>query len=101
MAARVIAFRDDFRDALCSGAKTMTTRTARHAEPGDTFQAFGADFEVLRVLRTTLAVVKLAYWREEGTASPVEFERIWRAIHPRAGFDPAKTVYLHEFRRVA
>ncbi len=101
MPPRRVPFLADFREALLSGAKTATTRTARHAEEGDTFEAFGATFEVLAVRRTTLAAVKLGYWQREGVASPEAFERVWTRIHPRAGFDPAKAVYLHKFRRVA
>ena len=97
MSEQRVAFLPDWRDLMLSGRKTMTTRTARHAEAGDTFRAFGATFEIVRVTRTSLGVVAEQHYREEGCASPSEFERVWVRLHPRAGFDPAKAVYLHEF----
>lgn len=40
-----------------------------------------------------------AVWREEGMASPDEFERAWIENHPTRGFRPADTVWVHRFRR--
>lgn len=98
MTDRPLPFLPDWRDAMLRGTKTATTRTARHAEEGDTFRAFGARFEIVRVARVTLGEVAREHYREEGVASPEEFERVWVRLHPRAGFVATKAVYLHEFR---
>lgn len=95
-----IPFRNDFRAALETGAKTATTRTGRYGEEGDTFNAFGMTFVLTDVRKVELGYVARYFHQREGTKSPEEFIRIWREIHPRAGFRPKTIVYLHLFRRV-
>ena len=84
---------------MLANQKVCTSRNKRYGRPGDTFQAFGADFELLAVTRTTLLDVSRHFFQQEGCSSPEEFEEIWTELHPRRGFVPAQAVYLHRFCR--
>ena len=56
-----IPFRQTFRESLLSGDKTATTRTRIMVQAGESFEAFGARFEVVDVKRLSLNVVKGHY----------------------------------------
>ena len=36
----------------------------------------------------------------EGAENPLEFRKIWEDIHPDAGWNPDKEVYVHLFRLI-
>ena len=95
-----IPFEERWRTGMLSGKKIYTTRTKKYGKPGDTFEAFGALFELKSILRPYLGSVAKAYFKGEGCGKPIEFVEIWRQLHPRKGFDPLQIVYLHIFERV-
>jgi len=91
------AFLPEWEAKVLAGEKTATTRRTKHADPGDTFTAFGKKFRVVAVDRPTLQEVRALYWKDEGCASPAEFEEVWNRIHPRAGFRPMQRVFFHRW----
>lgn len=95
-----IPFKQEFRSAMLSDAKTATSRTKRYGKAGDTFDAFGQTFEILQVSKVSLRFVANEYYLDEGCTSDLHFIRVWREIHPRKGFQPDQMVWLHEFKRV-
>lgn len=100
MATVEIPFRPIFKTVMLTDIKTMTCRPRVMGRVDDRFRAFGAEFELTHVLRTTLLFVASDAWRQEGVESPAAFQVIWEDIHPRRGFDPEQVVYAHIFRRV-
>jgi hypothetical protein len=94
-----IPFLYRFKEPMLSGVKTCTSRTRKMGDPGDTFDAWDVEFQINKVWRTGLAVVR-TMWKREGVESPEEFEIVWRQIHERRGYRPEDLVYVHEFSRV-
>lgn len=102
-----IPFQERWREKMLSGPtmlrgvpKTCTSRTSPYGQPGDTFQAFGATFELLAVRPLTLGVVAMYFAPAEGCASPDAFKEVWIELHPRKGWKPNQLVYVHQFRRL-
>ena len=95
-----IPFKVRFREPLLNGTKVYTSRTKRMGKVGDTFQAFGATFEILSVEDVALHEVA-RLWKEEGCASEEEFKQVWREIHPRVGYNEYNRVFLHHFRKLS
>ncbi|MEE9401291.1 MAG: hypothetical protein V3V32_04655 [Dehalococcoidia bacterium] len=95
-----IAFKSRFRWPLLNGIKTCTARTRKMASVGDTFEAFGATFEIVLLERPTLLTIRDKMWVAEGCDSPADFEAIWRSLHPRMGFQPDRKVSVHHFKLV-
>lgn len=94
-----IPFMERFREAMLDSRKTVTSRTKQYGKRGDQFEAFGAPFVILDVMRMPLWEVRDKWFKWEGVDSPEEFERVWAEIHPKKGFDPKQVVYLHRFVR--
>ena len=94
-----IPFQERWRDAMLENRKVCTGRSRRYGKPGDIFQAFGVDFELLTIARMPLKDVSADLFKQEGCGSPGEFERIWAELHPRKGFVPGQIVYIHWFNR--
>ena len=92
-------FLPEFEDAVLSGRKTLTSRTRRYPK-GEVLQSPFGRIRILSVVRVTLGGVRDLYWREEGCESPQDFERVWKQIHPRAGFRPKQLVWLRQFEVV-
>ena len=95
-----IPFKESFREPMVNGVKTWTSRTRRLGKAGDTFIAFGCEFEILKVERRILQDVFDYHWREEGCEDPIDFFEVWEKIHPVKGFVPSQRVYVHIFKRV-
>jgi hypothetical protein len=93
-----VKFKSYFREPMLSGVKTCTARTKRMGQPGDTFEAFGAQFELLSVEEVRLYEVA-SLWKEEGCSSEEDFKMIWKSIHP-LGYFEYERVKLHRFRKV-
>lgn len=91
-----IPFHPMFEKPLRNGTKTMTARTKRKGDVGDTFVAFGRTFILTEVRKVQLHVVR-GYYMHEGCDSPEHFEAVWKRIHPRRGYRPDDWVWLHEF----
>lgn len=94
-----IPFLAEFKDAMLSGRKTMTSRTKRYGEEGDTFNAFGATFKIVNVSQMSLRLIANEYYVDEGCDSDNDFVNIWKRIHPRKGFIPAQMVWVHKFEK--
>lgn len=92
-----LPFLPQFRASVRDGRKTATSRTSRYGDAGDVLQGPGVLLRLTSVERVTLQQVQQQHWREEGVASPEEFEEVWRKIHPGRGWDPAQKVWLHFF----
>jgi hypothetical protein len=99
-----IPFLPRFKEPMLKGTKTWTSRTKRYGEPGDTFDAFDNEFEILKVERRTLEDI-LEHWKEEGCSSKEDAVEVWRRLHPRRGFDRSfylsERLYVHIFRRIS
>ena len=95
-----IPFLERFREPMLKGTKTMTSRTRKYGEKGDTFDAFGATFELEDVRKVSLFCIANYYYRQEGADSTQDFINIWKIIHPRKGFDSDMMVWLHRFKKV-
>jgi len=95
-----IPFKYYWKKHLLSGSKSCTTRVAKYGNIGDTFDIFGATFEIIDIKRTTLQDVKDNYYIKEGCSTPLVFETAWCAIHPAARFKPELKVWLHIFKRI-
>jgi len=85
---------------MLNGQKTMTSRTKRYGNVGDTFDVFGATFELTDVSKMTLQFVAYGYYQEEGCQFPTDFIDIWERIHPRKGYVPNQVVHTHFFKRI-
>jgi hypothetical protein len=97
---KTLPFRSFFVYKIIEGKKTCTARTRRYGAVGDVLDTVGGPIQLTEVVRKPLATVRDDYWRQEGLASPEDFERTWAALHPRRGFDPEQLVWLHRFVRV-
>ena len=93
-----IPFKFRFSEQMLTGVKTATSRTKRYGNAGDTFDAFGREFELTDVYQDTLEVVAHDLWREEGCFASSHFEDVWRSIHPLKGFVPDQVVWVHKFK---
>ena len=91
-----LPFQERWRPLVLAGAKTTTVRTRRYGAPGDTFTLEGRAFVLTRVEAMPLARAR-ELWREEGMASPEEFEAVWRDNHPARGYQAGHTVWVHWF----
>jgi len=94
-----IPFMEQFREPMLAGIKTCTSRTKKYGEEGDTFEVFGAMFEIQSVCRFPLRAVASELYKYEGFNQPEEFIDIWTSLHPRKGYDPEQRVNVHFFRR--
>jgi len=94
-----IPFLPQFHDVMLNGTKTMTSRTRKYGEKGDTFPAFEQVFEIVNVFQLRLDVVAWLHSREEGAKDPQDFMKVWALIHPRKGYVPEQEVWVHEFVR--
>lgn len=94
-----LPFQERWRPQVLAGAKTTTVRTRRHGQAGDTFEVDGVPYALLEVRALPLQEARDHWYREEGMASPEEFERTWRENHPQRGFRASDTVWLHRFER--
>jgi hypothetical protein len=92
-----IPFQECWRGAMLEQHKVCTSRNKRYGKPGDTFQAFEAEFEIVAVAKITLQDVSSNLYIQEGCSSPEELERLWADLHPRRGFLPEQPVYVHWF----
>ena len=92
-----IPFKAEFKDRILSGRKTCTSRTKKYGEVGDTFDAFGAEFILDKVLRVNLNFVAYNFYKEEGFEAPAQFIVCWNKIHPNL-WDNQLLVWVHFFR---
>lgn len=93
-----IPFLPRFEQAIVSHVKTMTCRSKRMGRPGDTFEAFGQRCVLTQVFRTVLGYVVEDAYIQEGCKSPGELIDVWKAIHPRRGYESDRIVWAHCWR---
>lgn len=53
---------------MLDGIKTWASRTKCYGQSGDTFEAFGHEFMIVKVERRTLEDI-VEHWKEEGCSS--------------------------------
>ena len=94
-----IPFRARFREPLLNGTKTMTTRSKRYGWKGDTFDAFGATFQIADVYVAALSWIAKYCWQVEGCSSEQDFMDVWKSIHYKLN-DPRSQWYVHRFKKV-
>ena len=92
-----IPFKSEFKQLMLSGQKTCTSRYKRYGYAGETFEAFGATFEISGVNRYRLSDVAELMYLAEGFSSPDQFLRMWWKLHPRRDRDMDAFVYTHWF----
>lgn len=95
-----LPFQPRWRPMVLSGAKTTTVRTRRYGSAGDEFELEGRTFRLVALDMMTLAKARDTVWKEEGMASPEDFERVWSENHPQRGFRGDDAVWVHRFERV-
>ncbi len=88
-----------FREPLLNEKKTWTSRTRKMGEAEDTFEAFGAIFQIDSVRQSLLSESE-THWLDEGCVSLFDFVRVWTSIHPRKPYDPQTRVWIHVFHKV-
>ena len=95
-----IPFLPIFKEPMLNDTKTMTCRKEKCGQPGDTFEAFGATFEITHVMRMRLGFVGSDCFKQEGCKSEMDFIDVWQFIHPVDGFDEGQIVWAHCFRMI-
>ena len=94
-----IPFLPRFKEPMLSGQKTMTSRTKIYGGKGDTFDAFGATFELESVYAQPFIVIR-EQWKAEGCNSKKDFLATWRKIHPRKTFTLHELLFVHRFHKI-
>ena len=84
---------------MLSGQKTMTSRTKIYGGKGDTFDVFGATFEIESVDLQPFIVVE-QQWKAEGCRSKEDFLAVWKQIHPLKTFAPHELLFVHRFHQL-
>jgi len=97
----VIPFKGQFRQKMLSSEKYTTWRTSKKGEIGDTFWAFGKQFELTAIEPMTqgdvLADDKAV--QSEGFTYAWELRDVFEDLYKRAGgYDPDRTGFLHDFK---
>jgi len=95
-----LPFLPQWKQLMLDGVKICTARTKPAGKIGDTFEAFGAEFEIVGLEVMPLFMIAAMFYKEEGCHSPEGFEAIYQKIHPRRGFRGNDTAYLHTFKRL-
>lgn len=95
-----LPFLPQFKNPMLSGQKTITSRTRRYGQTGDTFLAWGEVFELREVIGVLLSSVRNRYYQQEGFPSPEAFQACWEALHPVKGYDPEQAVFAHSFQKL-
>jgi len=101
MAEIVIPFQGRFRQSMLSGRKNTTWRTSEKGVIGDTFWAFGKQFELTAIEAMTqgdvLADNQAVY--SEGFTRAWELKEVFDKLYQRAGgYDPDRKGFLHSFK---
>lgn len=92
-------FPDCFRDGMLRGTKLIATRPSVFGEVGGRFSAFGCEFVIIDVKEFALGLVAKYLHRAEGCSSEEDFIDAWGRQYPDAGYDSARTVYVHLFTK--
>jgi hypothetical protein len=97
----VIPFQGQFRRSMVTGEKRTTWRTRAKGNVGDTFWAFGRQFEITAIVPMTqgdvLADNELVC--DEGFTYAWELRDVFEKLYRRAGgYDPDRTGFLHTFK---
>ena len=95
----VIPFLEVFREPMLKGYKTWTSRTKKYGKAGDTFDIFGATFQLIEIRKMSLGEVA-EHYKEEGFFARHLFIEIWRKLHYRHGYSPNRIVNVHIFKRI-
>jgi len=56
--------------------------------------------QIREVCKMRLSIVAYDWFREEGFRSTKEFMETWKRIHPRRGYVPDQTVWVHFFKKM-
>lgn len=95
-----LPFLDDFVPAIREGRKTRTARSKAYGMRGEVVDSPAGPLRLLSVVQVPLHIVRDGFWKSEGVESPEAFVEVWKQIHPSAGFNPDRMVFLHHFRPV-
>ena len=100
-----IPFSNEMARAVLANRKFCTSRNKRYGHVGDTFRVevkeCYADFELVAIVARPLWFVACWLHIAEGFDDETGFTRIWELLHPKKGWEPYKTVWVHWFIRVA
>lgn len=94
-----IPFLPEFQEPMLDGRKRWTSRTKHYGQKGDTFDKFGATFEITATFKLPLGVVAHHNFLEEGFNNSKEFIDCWNRLHPRKGYVPDQEVWVHVFKK--
>lgn len=95
-----LPFLPQFKNPMLAGTKSITSRTRRYGQTGDTFLAWGEVFELREVTRILLSSVRNRYYQQEGFPSPEAFQACWETLHPVKGYDPEQAIFAHSFQKL-
>lgn len=91
-----LPFYERFHAPILEGRKRFTLRNRIYGEPGQVIPSSVGPLRIVSLRKATPAWVRDNLWADEGCASPEDFERVWRRIHPRTpAMDHPR--WLHEF----
>ncbi len=104
MAESEIPFREDMASVAFNHWKFCTSRNQKYGEVGDNFPlrsgARNGVFVILAHTRHSLDYVAWNLYLVEGFKSYKDFVDVWLELHPKAGWEPEKRVWVHWFERV-
>jgi hypothetical protein len=100
MSEITLPFLPEFAPKIRARVKTMTCRSRKMGEVGDTFEAFGMHCELTHVFRVVLAYVVSDAYIQEGCDSPSALIAIWQKIHRKVGYEPDRIVWAHCWKEV-
>ena len=95
-----VPFNSWSKDKLKKGLKHATSRNKKYGNPGDTFQVEDKTYKLEMVVKLPLEFIAKELYNSEGCRDQYEFMKVWKDIHPRAGWTPDKMVWYHYFREV-
>jgi hypothetical protein len=97
-----IPFNEWSLERIRNQTKKATSRYKKYGNVGDTFHTGGysEDFELELVIKVPLWFVAEDLYRSEGADSSIEFQNIWKKIHPKKGFRPFDEVWYHHFKQI-
>ena len=82
---------------LENGIKYATSRNKKYGEVGDTFNVNGSKYQLTVVTKLPLWFIAFHLHKTEGCKRPIDFENIWKEIHPKKGWKDTQVVWYHHF----
>ena len=95
-----IPFMAEWHNVMLDGKKTCTSRNKRYGKIGDTFEVFGARYEITQIEQRNLLEVTANFYLAEGCETSNEFIAVWDKIYPHKLWRGSQIVWVHHFKRL-